>query len=87
MKFFRVNRAYQIAVIVDQRLPDTTGIALSTRLKSDDPDLTVILLTGYASADDAIAAVRLVDDYLTKPVQPEDLVRSVTAGQDMSLIR
>jgi signal transduction histidine kinase len=74
-------------VLVDQRLPDTTGIALSTCLKSADPDLAVILLTGYASADSAIAAVGLVDDYLTKPVQPDDLVRSVRAGLERAQLR
>jgi signal transduction histidine kinase len=74
-------------VIADQHLPDTTGIALSISLKSEDPDLGVILLTGYASADDAIAAVGLVDDYLTKPVQPEDLVRSVNAGLERTRLR
>jgi signal transduction histidine kinase len=74
-------------VIVDQHLPDTTGIALSISLKSEDPDLGVILLTGYASADDAIAAVGLADDYLTKPVQPEDLVRCVTAGLERTRLR
>jgi signal transduction histidine kinase len=74
-------------VIVDQRLPDTTGITLSISLKSENPDLGVILLTGYASADDAIAAVGLVDDYLTKPVQPEDLVRSVNAGLERTRLR
>jgi signal transduction histidine kinase len=73
--------------VVDQRLPDTTGIALSTRLKSADPDLAVILLTGYASADSAIAAVGLVDVYLTKPVQPDDLVRSVRAGLERTQLR
>jgi signal transduction histidine kinase len=74
-------------VIVDQRLPDTTGIALSTRLKSEDPDLAVILLTGYASADNAIAAVGLVDDFLTKPVLPDDLVRFVNAGLERTRLR
>ena len=74
-------------VIVDQRLPDTTGIALSTRLKSEDPDLTVILLTGYASADNAIAAVGLVEDYLTKPVLPDDLIRRVNAGIERTRLR
>jgi signal transduction histidine kinase len=74
-------------VIVDQKLPDTTGIALSISLKSEDPDLAVILITGYASADDAIAAVGLVDDYLTKPVQPDELVRSVTAGLEHTRLR
>jgi two-component system, NtrC family, response regulator PilR len=73
--------------VVDQRLPDTTGIALSASLKSADPDLGVILLTGYASADNAIAAVGVVDDYLTKPVPPDELVRSVKAGLDRTRIR
>jgi two-component system, sensor histidine kinase and response regulator len=74
-------------VIVDQKLPDTTGIALSISLKSEDPDLAVILITGYASADDAIAAVGLVDDYLTKPVKPDELVRSVNAGLEHTRLR
>ena len=73
--------------VVDQRLPDTTGIALSTRLKSEDPDVAVILLTGYASADNAIAAVGLVDDYLTKPVPPDDLLRNVRAALDRTRLR
>ncbi|HEY6280148.1 MAG TPA: response regulator [Streptosporangiaceae bacterium] len=73
--------------IVDQRLPDTTGITLSTALKSEDPDLSVILLTGYASADSAIAAVGLVDDYLTKPVPPDDLVRRVKASLERTRLR
>ena len=74
-------------VVVDQRLPDTTGIVLATSLKSRDPDLGVVLLTGYVSADSAIAAVGLVDDYLTKPVPPDDLVRRVKAGADRSRLR
>jgi signal transduction histidine kinase len=74
-------------VVVDQRLPDTTGIALAASLKSRHPDLGVILLTGYMSADSAIAAIGLVDDYLTKPVPPDDLVRKVKAGVDRSRLR
>src|SRR5216683_1294011 len=54
---------------------------------SGRPDLAVILLTGYASADSAIAAVGLVDDYLTKPVPPDDLVRSVRAGLERTQLR
>ncbi len=92
---FRSGTAVQAAlggtqpdlVVVDQRLPDTTGIVLATNLKSRDPDLGVILLTGYVSADSAIAAVGLVDDYLTKPVPPDDLVRRVKAGADRSRLR
>ena len=74
-------------VVVDQRLPDTTGIVLATSLKTRDPDLGVILLTGYVSADSAIAAVGLVDDYLSKPVPPDDLVRRVKDGVDRTRLR
>jgi signal transduction histidine kinase len=73
--------------VVDQRLPDTTGLALATSLKSQDPDLGVVVLTGYVSADNAIAAVGLADDFLTKPVLPEDLVRSVAVGIDRTRLR
>jgi FixJ family two-component response regulator len=73
--------------VVDQRLPDITGIALSDRLKTQDPDLAVILLTGYVSADNAIAAVGVVDDFLTKPVPPDGLVRSVRAGLERTALR
>jgi hypothetical protein len=73
--------------VVDQRLPDTTGLALATSLKSQDPDLGVVLLTGYVSAANAIAAVGLADDFLTKPVLPEDLVRNVMAGVDRTRLR
>jgi signal transduction histidine kinase len=74
-------------VVVDQRLPDTTGITLSASLKSADPDLGVILLTGYASTDTAIAAVGVADDYLTKPAAPDQLVRSVKAGLERTRLR
>jgi signal transduction histidine kinase len=73
--------------VVDQRLPDTTGIDLAASLKAADPDLAVILLTGYVSADSAIAAVGVVDDFLTKPVPPEDLIRSVRAAIDRTRLR
>jgi signal transduction histidine kinase len=73
--------------VVDQRLPDTTGVDLAGNLKAADPDLAVILLTGYVSADSAIAAVGVVDDFLTKPVPPEDLLRSVRAAIDRTRLR
>ena len=82
-----LERAQPDLALVDQRLPDTTGLALAASLKSHDPDMSVVLLTGYASADNAIAAVGLADDYLTKPVLPEDLVRNVIAGIDRTRLR
>ena len=66
--------------VVDYRLPDTTGLELATRLKQADPDLPIIVLTGNASLETAVAAVGTVDEYLTKPVPPLHLLQSVRVG-------
>ena len=66
--------------VVDYQLPDATGLELAARLKDQDPDLPVIVLTGNASFETAVAAVGLVDDYLTKPVAAEAFLRAVRAA-------
>src|SRR5688572_27062515 len=66
--------------VVDYRLPDTTGLELATRLKQADPDLPIIVLTGNASLETAVAAVGTVDEYLTKPVPPPHLLQAVRVG-------
>ena len=64
-------------VVCDFRLPDGTGIDLAGELKIRDPEVPVLLLTGYASLDSAIAAVGQLDAYLIKPVPPHSFIQSV----------
>jgi signal transduction histidine kinase len=66
--------------IVEDRLPDTTGIELASELRSLDADLSVVILTGHATMQSAIAAIGLVDAYLTKPVRADELLRRVRSG-------
>jgi signal transduction histidine kinase len=73
--------------LVDQRLPDATGIQVGSQLKEDDPDLTVLLVTGYANLENAIAAVWQFDGFLTKPVPPVELLRVVRAGLESAQLR
>jgi two-component system phosphate regulon sensor histidine kinase PhoR len=73
--------------LVDQRLPDSTGVELGSALKERDDDMTVLLVTGYASLENAIAAVWQFDGYLTKPVPPAELVRVVRSGLEHSVLR
>jgi signal transduction histidine kinase len=73
--------------LVDQRLPDGPGVELGSLLKSRDADLTVLLVTGYANLESAIAAVWEVDGYLTKPVPPAELVRVVRSGLETARLR
>jgi signal transduction histidine kinase len=73
--------------LVDQRLPDATGIEVGSGLKEHDADLTVLLVTGYASLENAIAAVWQFDGFLTKPVPPVELLRVVRAGLESARLR
>jgi signal transduction histidine kinase len=74
-------------VVLDQRLPDASGLQLAALLKASSPLLPVVLLTGYVSTDTAIAAVGLVDDYLTKPVPPDELIKVVQTRLEQHRLR
>jgi diguanylate cyclase (GGDEF)-like protein len=76
----RERELHPAVVVCDQRLPDMSGLDLCATIRTMDPDVSLILLTGYASLDSAIAAVGQIDQYLTKPVPVDDLVQSVEAG-------
>ena len=59
--------------IVDKNLGDGSGLDVARGLKAAKPDVEVILVTGYASVDSAIAAVQIgAYDYVTKPVSDYD---------------
>jgi DNA-binding NtrC family response regulator len=57
------------AAILDYELPDGNALDLMTRLKTIDPSLPIIILTGQGSIQRAVEAVKLgADQFLTKPV-------------------
>src|SRR6476469_2604763 len=62
-------------VISDVRLGDVSGMDLLSHWKKRVPETQIILLTGYSSVNDAIKAMKAgAYDYLTKPVNAEELV-------------
>lgn len=59
--------------LVDKNLPDKNGLEVARELKHMHPDVEVILLTGYASLDSAIEAVKVgAFDYIQKPIEDFD---------------
>ncbi len=69
------SQPYDLA-LVDVRLPDLTGVELVPRLRECTPGCEFILITGNASLDTAIAAVREgVFAYVQKPFELDDLVK------------
>jgi two-component system sensor histidine kinase HydH len=64
--------------LVDVRLPDGQGTELAPRLLAINPDAQVILLTGFATLESAVDAVRAgAWAYLLKPCAPPELLLAV----------
>lgn len=61
-------------LITDIRMPEMDGMALLKEAKQEDPSLNAIVLTAYGSIDKAVDSMKLgADDYLTKPVNLDEL--------------
>ena len=65
----------QVDVIVsDIRMPGMTGIELLEAVKGESPDLPVIMITAFASPDDAVLAMKNgAFDYITKPFNVDEI--------------
>ncbi|PYX92436.1 MAG: Fis family transcriptional regulator [Acidobacteria bacterium] len=64
--------------LVDIKMRGTDGIELQRRMHEIDPGLTVIMMTGYASVETAVAALKNgAYDYVTKPLDPDDIAHLV----------
>jgi DNA-binding NtrC family response regulator len=66
-------------VISDIRMPDLNGIELLKKIKTHDQDLPVIMITAYATTNDAIEAMKLgAEDYIMKPFSLDELKLIIT---------
>ena len=66
------------AALLDIKMPGTDGIELQRRLHEVDPQLIVIMMTGYASVETAVAALKNgAYDYVTKPLDPDEIAHLV----------
>jgi ActR/RegA family two-component response regulator len=67
------NRNYRL-VLLDLRIPGVKGLELLESVMDKNPDAKVIMITGYASIETAVAAARMgAVDYLPKPFTPEEI--------------
>jgi len=63
-------------IFLDVRLPDMSGLDALRRLREGQPDVEVVMMTGYPDLASAMAAIRgRVADYLCKPFSFADLDR------------
>ncbi|MFX0066896.1 MAG: sigma-54-dependent transcriptional regulator [Candidatus Hermodarchaeota archaeon] len=72
LKLFK-NEFFHV-VFLDLKLPGLPGMEILSKIKQETPETPVIIITGYASIDSAVEAMkRGAFDYLAKPFSPEEL--------------
>ena len=75
-------------IISDYLMPGITGLELLAMLRSEDLDVPLIMLTGYASIEHAVSAIKAgAIDYITKPVSPEQLELAVDQALEFVRLR
>lgn len=61
-------------IITDIKMPGISGIDLLKKIKTIHPEIPVIMITAFASANDAVEAMKLgAEDYITKPFNLDEL--------------
>ena len=64
--------------LVDIKMPGVDGVELQKRMHDIDPDMLVIIMTGYASVETAVTALKNgAYDYVSKPFDPDDMAHTV----------
>jgi DNA-binding NtrC family response regulator len=81
--------SYFAAAVLDVRLGGRDrGVELLSELRARDPDIAVVMVTGYGSVESAVKAMRDgASDYILKPVENDRLIESVRRSMEMSRLR
>jgi PAS domain S-box-containing protein len=67
-----------VAILLDRRLPDGNAEELLPRLRALAPEASILIVTGYADLQGAIAALQQgAADYILKPINPDALRASL----------
>jgi len=74
-------------VLTDLKMPEMDGLELLRNIKGTRPEVMVILMTAYGSIETAVEAMKMgANDYITKPINFEDLLLHISKVQKESLL-
>jgi DNA-binding NtrC family response regulator len=75
-------------LVLDYRLPDTTGLQILERVRGEMPEVSVVMMTAYGTVESAVQAMKLgAFDYLTKPVNLDELSVVVQKALETTRLR
>lgn len=76
------NKSFDI-VILDLKMPGISGMEVLKKIKLNYPDAIVIVITGYATVESAVEAMKLgAYDFLPKPFTPEEINSIISRAID-----
>ena len=80
------NNEYD-AIVLDLQMPDMDGIEMLKAIKVRHPDMQVILLTGHATVEAGIQAMKLgAMDFMEKPADIESLTEKIKKAQAKKML-
>jgi two-component system response regulator AtoC len=83
-----ISKLLPDVAIVDLKLPDGSGLDLLHRIKETYPDVSVVILTGHATVDSAVKALKVgAEDYVTKPVDLPRLQVILKTVEDKQMMK
>lgn len=69
--------------LLDIKMPGMDGLELQRRMREAHPEIIIIIMTGYASVETAVQALKDgAYDYITKPFDPDDLTHAIHKALD-----
>jgi len=75
------------AVILDLMMPEMDGLEALIRLREKNPDLQIILLTGHATIEKGIEAMKLgAMDFLEKPIDIQTLNEKIKEAKAHKMV-
>jgi len=84
----QVKKSSFDVILMDYNLTDGTGIDAIKQIRALNADSQILMITGNASLDAAVRAIQeSVDDFLQKPVNPDQLKRAIAKSLEKMKLR
>lgn len=75
------------AIVVDLAMPGIDGLETLKRIKADNPNAEIIMLTGQASIQSGVEAMKLgAGDFLQKPVELSELMNKIGEAKHKKML-
>jgi len=75
-------------IITDLKMPEMDGLELVKKIREKNTDISIIVMTGFVTVDNAINAIKAgADEYINKPIKPFDIRRTVNRMLDDRKLR